>query len=134
VKKILVAYDGGVHARRALEKAADFALAGGGAVTVISVVPERLGLRLTIDPFDDEKVHADYLDEAAGFLQRRGLTAETLQPKGDPAHVIEKVARQGGYDMIVLGSRGRGTASRLLLGSVSAHVAARAKADVVIVH
>jgi hypothetical protein len=38
---------------------------------------------------------------------------------GDPAEVICRVAREGGYDLIVMGHRGMGRIKSFLLGSVS---------------
>jgi nucleotide-binding universal stress UspA family protein len=46
--------------------------------------------------------------------------------------VIEQIAEEGGYDVIVLGSRGLGALGRMLQGSVSEHVATHAKATVLI--
>jgi nucleotide-binding universal stress UspA family protein len=134
MKKILVAYDGSAPARRALETAAALAAAEEATVTVISVVPEALGLAVLTDPSDDAAVHRDQLADAVAFLEKRRIQAETLQPAGDPARAIESVARTGGFDTVVLGSRGRGAVSRALLGSVSSHVATHVKGTVVIVH
>jgi len=134
MKKVLVAYDGSAPAHRALELAADLAKGLGATLTLISVVPQELGLSVTVDPFDDAGVHQKQLEDATAYIESRGLRAETLEPRGDPAKVIERVARADGYDTVVIGSRGLGGAARLLLGSVSSHVANHAKGTVVIVH
>jgi nucleotide-binding universal stress UspA family protein len=134
MEKLLVAYDGSAPARRALETAAELAAEHHARVTVVSVIPQRLGLSVTIDPFDDERVHRSQLEDAVAYLASRGVSAETLEPKGDPATVIERIARDDGYDTVVVGSRGRGGAARLLLGSVSSHVASHFKGTVIIVH
>ena len=134
MKNILVAYDGSAPARRALETAADLALAMGAKLTIVGVVPEELGLPILMDPFDDTTVHAKQLKDAIGYLEGRGIDAETLEPRGDPAKEIEKIARSGGYDTVVLGSRGLGAAGRLVLGSVSAHIATHSGGTVVIVN
>ena len=55
-----------------------------------------------------------------------------MEPAGDPAATIERVAAQGDYDTIVIGARGLGTIGRILQGSVSAHVATHAETTVVI--
>lgn len=134
MKKILVAFDGSAPAHRALEMAAALAVQEHASVTVISVVPENLGLPVLVDPFDDAAVHAKQLEDAVAYLDQRGIKAETVQPTGDPARAIEAVATKGKYDTVILGSRGRGTVSRLLLGSVSSHVASHVKGTVIIVH
>ena len=131
MKKILVAYDGGDPARRALDTAIELAKAFGAAVSVVSVVPKRLG-REPMDPWDDEAVHAKELVEAKKLLLDAGIEAEMLEPYGDPAHTIEEIAHKGGFDTIVMGSRGLGALERVLQGSVSEHVATHADATVVI--
>ena len=45
MKKILIAYDGGEPARRALDTAADLARLTGASVSVVSVVPVHVGPR-----------------------------------------------------------------------------------------
>jgi nucleotide-binding universal stress UspA family protein len=52
---------------------------------------------------------------------------------GQPARAIIKTAEAGGYDTIVMGSRGHGDLEGLLLGSVSHKVASLAKCTVVTV-
>jgi nucleotide-binding universal stress UspA family protein len=132
MKKILVAYDGSEPAKHALEQAAELATATGAKVTVVSVVPVHSG-RAAVDPWDDRAVHTEELVAAKAFLATRQLEYELLEPAGDPAQTIERIAEEGGYDMVMLGSRGLGTAARVLQGSVSEHVATHAKATVVIV-
>jgi nucleotide-binding universal stress UspA family protein len=134
MKKILVAFDGSAPAHRALEMAADLAVREKASVTVVSVVPKPLGLSALVDPFDDAAVHKKQLEDAVAYMEARGIQAESVQPAGDPARAIEAVARKGGYDTIIMGSRGHGTVSRVLIGSVSSHVASHAKGTVIIVH
>lgn len=133
MKRILVAYDGSEPARRALDTTIELAKASDALVTVVSVVPFHPG-RVAIDPWDDPGVHARELREAKLILAAQGITAESVQPSGDPARQIEELAEEGGFDTIVLGSRGLGAVSRFLQGSVSEHVATHTRATVVISH
>lgn len=129
--KILLAYDGGEPAKRALKTAADIATAMHAGVDVVSVIPIHPG-RVPVDPWDDRPVHDQELREAHAELANRGITTRLVEPAGDPARAIETVAREGAYDMIVLGSRRQGVLGRVLQGSVSEHVATHADATVVI--
>ena len=63
MKKILLAYDGGEPARRALDQTVELAKLLGAEVGVISVVPVHPG-RAPIDPWDDRTVHAEELLDA----------------------------------------------------------------------
>ncbi|HET7494792.1 MAG TPA: universal stress protein [Candidatus Limnocylindrales bacterium] len=133
MKNILVAYDGEAPAKRALEMAIDLTKKFDGALSVVSVVPQRPG-RSPMDPWDDRSVHAQQLIEARDILARAGIQAEMLEPAGDPAVAIERIADSGHFDTIVLGSRGLGAVGRFLQGSVSEHVATHTDATVVIAH
>ena len=52
---------------------------------------------------------------------------------GEPANVIVNTAESEGFDTIVIGSRGMGTMTRLLVGSVSQKVVAHAPCSVFVV-
>ncbi len=134
MEKILLAYDGGEPAKHALATTIEMAEKFGATVSVISVVPFHPGTRAPIDPWDDSSVHAKELLEAKKTLREHGIEAELLEPAGDPARTIERVAREGSFDTIVMGSRGLGAIDRMLQGSVSEHVATHAEATVVIAH
>jgi nucleotide-binding universal stress UspA family protein len=86
-----------------------------------------------MDPWDDRAVHAQELQEARQVLAEHGISAELLEPTGATAPTIERMVEEGGFDMVVVGSRGLGAISRFLQGSVSAHVATHAEATVVVV-
>ncbi len=77
--KILLAYDGGEPARRALVTAADIVKAMGGSVDVISVIPFHPG-RMPIDPWDDRPVHDAELREAKTRLAEHGVPCRVTSP------------------------------------------------------
>jgi nucleotide-binding universal stress UspA family protein len=131
MKRILVAYDGGEPARRALNTAIDLAKKFDALIAIVSVVPFHPG-RSPIDPWDDQTVHTQELLDARAILAEQGIEAELLEPVGDPARTIERIAVDGGFDTVVLGSRGLSAASRFLQGSVSEDVASHADVTVVI--
>jgi nucleotide-binding universal stress UspA family protein len=131
MKRILVAFDGAEPARRALTTAIELAKGFNALISVVSVVPFHPG-RAPVDPWDDSEVHAQELEDARAILADAGMTADLLEPIGDPAQTIERIAEDGGYDTVVVGSRGLGAVSRFLQGSVSAHVASHAHATVVV--
>jgi nucleotide-binding universal stress UspA family protein len=131
MKKILVAYDGREAGRRALEMAARLAHAFEGRVDVVSVVPEGFGA--VAGAAEEPAVeHAGELVEARSILRRRGIEAGLIEPAGDPAQTIERLAQERGYDTIVVGGNRAGRNGQGWMESVTAHVAANARADVVV--
>ena len=132
MSKVLVAYDGSEDARLALEYAA--AKHADDELTVISVVPvASSGRGGAVDPTSSIEDHRSALDEAAAVLADRGLTARTVESVGHPADAIVDAAEQGGYDLVIVGSRGLSGISRFLTGSVSSRVVAHAPCSVLVV-
>ena len=132
MKRILLAYDGTEPAKHALDTAVELAKKFDATISVVSVVPFHPG-RMPVDPWDDEVVHRQALEEARSLLSLQGIEANLLEPIGDPARTIERIAHEGDFDTVVIGSRGLGALARFLQGSVSNHVAAHADATVMVV-
>jgi nucleotide-binding universal stress UspA family protein len=133
MSKILVAYNGGDHSRRALATAAGLARATHaqvGVVSVVPVLPDRG--RASIAPWDGREVHRQRLEEARDYLERSSIEPELIEAVGEPAPTIEAVAERRGFDIVVIGGGRAGALMRLLAGSVTAHVAEHARATVVI--
>ncbi len=133
MRRILVAYDGSDPARRALLRAAELSLAMGATVTVLNVAPAHAD-RAAVDIWSDEQARSRVLGEATRLLAEQGVSSNVLERAGDPGPAIVQAADQGGFDTIIVGSRGLGVAARLVLGSVSEYVATHARATVVVVH
>jgi nucleotide-binding universal stress UspA family protein len=131
VHKLLLAYDGSDHSRRALELAAQMTRRFGAALTVLSVVPVRPG-RAPIDPWDDSEVHAEELIEARRLLREEGIEPRLVESAGNVPEVIERFAEAGSFDAVIVGSRGLGILGRALRGSVSEHVATHAATTVMV--
>ena len=131
MKKILVAYDGHEDGHRALEMAARLAHAFGSRVDVVSVVREGFG-RADGQRGGAAVLHARELVEARGVLRDLGVEAGLIEPAGEPAETIERLADERGYDTIVIGSSRAVREGSPWSESVTAHVAANARADVVV--
>ena len=132
MSKVLVAYDGSDDARLALEYAA--AKHADAERTVISVVPgASSGRGGGIDPTSSVEDHRSALGEAAALLADRGLAGRTVESVGHPADAIVHAAEQGGYDLVIVGSRGLSGVARFLTGSVSSRVVAHAPCSVLVV-
>jgi nucleotide-binding universal stress UspA family protein len=130
--KVLVAYDGSTESKRALEAAAN--LDGGSELTVISVVPVSLsGRGGGIDATSNVDDHRAALEEARAWLAERGREATTAEVIGHPADAIIGTAEQGGFELIVIGSRGMNSVQRFMIGSTSQRVAAHAPCNVLVV-
>lgn len=131
MERILLAYDGGEPAQKALTMTAELAKAFGATVTVVSVVPVHPG-RTPIDPWDDREVHRAELIEAGAALRALGIEPELIESSGDPARTIERIAVERSFDALIVGARGLGLVGRVLQGSVSEHVATHAATTVIV--
>jgi nucleotide-binding universal stress UspA family protein len=137
---ILVAVDGSAHASRALDEAVDLARALNSRLTLISVA-SRTSWRFMAGPYagllptqdDADREAQKTLREATARLDD-GMPVTTIVGQGAAAAAIIKHAADGGHDLIVMGSRGRGGAAAALLGSVSHSVLNHSHVPVLIVH
>jgi len=132
MQHILVAYDGGAPARRALDTAIELAKRFDASLAIVSVVRRHAG-RMSVDPWHDTPVHDRELADASGIAAREGVAAELIESFGDPARTIERVAEMGRFDTIVVGTRDQAALARWFQGSTSAHVATHAQATVIVV-
>jgi nucleotide-binding universal stress UspA family protein len=137
-KNILLAVDGSEHALRAAQVAADLARSHQAStlrlVAVYDPIPPYLGEPNFQIILDAQLKEADNNLERS--LQAVGeipgeIKTEVLQ--GPPAEAILDVAKTRECDLIVMGSRGLGQLTGLLLGSQSHKVLQHADCPVLIV-
>jgi nucleotide-binding universal stress UspA family protein len=124
---ILAAVDGSVSSRGALERAIDVARAMNSTLTLITVAPP-LSHYVTLAGVSSETMRRELdkwaeniLTEAAAAVPD-DVIAHTVQRSGQAGPEILKELERGRYDLVVLGSRGRGRAQEGLLGSVNGYL------------
>jgi nucleotide-binding universal stress UspA family protein len=138
MKTILVAYDDTGPSRRALARAATLAEAFGSKVLVTSIAPLHYStprLTLTVkERGEGPLAREEDMKQAQAILQERGIAADAVLARGDPASAIARLAEENEVDLVVVGTRELGSLQRLLGQSVSQAVSRRVRCDVLIVH
>ena len=141
-KKILCPIDFSDPARAAMKVAVDLCRQFGAELTLFhayelpgytlpegSVVASPKMLQELADQADSHL--AEWRRLAEGMGAARVVTAKGI---GEPALEIVELARDGGFDLVVVGTHGRTGLRHALLGSVAERVVRRASSPVLTVH
>ena len=143
--KILLATDGAPHSKVVIDRALAIAEAMDAEVTILTVVREyvfspRVNVQFTDENWkaihDQLEAEADaIISEAEKPFKEKGIIThrEIVIGHKSPADVICEMARDGNFDLTILGSSGKSGIQEMFLGSVSNKVAHMNCSDVLIV-
>jgi nucleotide-binding universal stress UspA family protein len=121
--KILVGVDGSDHSTWALMEAISIAKKFSGHIKVLTIYK-----RGNKDEADKTQLKTKQL------LEEEKIDSSLIAILGsNPSRALVDTAENEKFDLIVVGSRGLGSAASFLLGSVSKQVVAKASCDVLVV-
>jgi nucleotide-binding universal stress UspA family protein len=138
--KILLAVDGSAFSKRMLAYLSthESLMSSTNDYTVFTAQPTlppraRAALgKAIVDTYyaeESEKV----LAPVTKFLLRHGIDAKTLWKVGPAGAAIAKVASDGKFDLVVMGSHGHGAVMNMVMGSVATQVLAHCTVPVLLV-
>ncbi len=108
-KKILVGVDGSEYAERALKQAIEIAKRFSAEITVVNVYHSPIG----------QETSKKVLDKAKKILERTEVKFRAFSVLSvNTPKVINDMAEDEKFDLVVVGSRGMGTIKAFLIGSV----------------
>jgi nucleotide-binding universal stress UspA family protein len=138
VTKILVPLDGSKNSRRGLEMAISVARQFGATITGVYSInapphSEFRGVGSVQESLNDEI--KKFMEEAKVLAAQNGIVFKEKMMRGDVGYNIVKLAqnKKEKFNLIVIGSRGRGSVKEMFFGSVSNYVIHAAKIPVLIV-
>lgn len=148
-RRILMAYDGSGNSEVAVRQAIEFFGSGYEyhAIYVSKIastirIPEAIPPHAAtggLDPEPElertlEKREAEYVErKLREIMESSGIEFDLHIWRGDPREQIVKAAEDLNADIVVIGSRGHSSMSRLLLGSVSSFVVEHAPVSTFVV-
>jgi len=136
MKRILIATDGSVGSGQALEQGLSLAaeLSADSLVVYVRQSPTSfLGAPYYQDVITNEGAYArGVITDAKLHAMRYDVEVDYEILEGDPVEVILSIARSRDVDLIVVGSRGLGAVTSLVLGSVSNTILHRADRPVLV--
>ena len=135
IRTILLATDLTAASAEATARAIDLATRLGARLLIVNVLEKRrlsgAGSHERVDQARSERER--HLVTVVRDARAAGVKAEFLVWDGDPGGSIAAAAEAEQADLIVVGTRGRSGAGRMLLGSVSDHVVRHAACPVLVV-
>jgi len=140
-RNILVAVDGSHHSDRALAEAIDIATLSRARLTIVTAVPRPPGWTTTpaVAAFagqlaaDLERQYAEILHRASDCVPD-SIPVTTIFAHDPIRTALTDQLSSGKYDLLVMGSRGRGAITASLLGSVSHYALNHSPIPVLVVH
>ncbi len=119
IKRVLLAYDGGPSAMRAVDHIAQSPLYKGLEVVIVSV-GEGAALQTG-------------LTQAQARLRAGGVEAKTELVAGQPETALPKLIEAQGFDMLVMGAYGHSRIRSLIIGSTTTEMVRSCKVPVMLV-
>ena len=137
-RKILLAYDGSEGANRALEVGVQLAQIHGAELWALAVEERLPRFSGTIDEVQEEKQFANeqygkLLEAAKVKAKEAGIELKTLMRPGHPAQTIVAVAKEGKFDLMLVGHTGLSGVWAAFLGTTAEKVSRHAPCSVLIV-
>lgn len=137
IRRVLLGTDLGPTSALATDWAFDLAHRNDAALLIVSVIDARElalpggGFQLRVDQVRERREAAALSLVNRG--RRSGVNVTFLVWTGDPAEALVEAAASERADIVLVGAHSRGALGRLLIGSVSEHVARHAPCPVLIV-
>lgn len=119
INKVLVAYDGGVSAMKAVDHIARSVLFQGLQIHVVTVGTATAEVKKG-------------LEDAKALLKAAGLEAETSVLTGQPETALGKLVEEAQFDMLVMGAYGHSRIRSLIIGSTTTAMIRSCKVSVVL--
>jgi nucleotide-binding universal stress UspA family protein len=138
---ILVCVDGSVHSDHALDEAIDLATAGNARLTILTSIPRPPSWACTpvtapaVQPLANE-LRAEAKATLSSAVDRvpQDTSVTTILSEKPIREALTEQLRAGTFDLLVMGSRGRGALTSSVLGSVSHYALNHAGVPVLIIH
>jgi nucleotide-binding universal stress UspA family protein len=139
-RRILVATDFSPHAANALRLATELAKTCDASIQLIHVydvipytLPEGMPVYDTVQLAQVREGLGQQLRKLESQLKSTGVRVESALREGQASAEIARVAQEGGFDLIVMGTHGRSGVAHMLLGSVAERVMRKAPCAVLVV-
>ena len=136
ISNILVAIDGSPNSIRALKMAIQIAKPANAKMTMVHAIYEQSNTEFRAadaDVPERDEIH-HMIQDAEKIVQESGIPFATKIVSGNTGYHIVKMAHGSPkFDLVVLGSRGRGSIKEMFFGSTSNYVIHSSKIPVLVV-
>jgi nucleotide-binding universal stress UspA family protein len=140
-KKILLAVDGSGHSNKVIETGVEMAVKFGAEIVILNTyfIPERFNAHESshytyLRKIEESMVKhgTDLLSSLKSELEAKGIKVKTFLEKGPASTKIITKAASEECDLIIVGTRGLGNVTSLIIGSTSNYVLHHASCPVLL--
>lgn len=131
-KSIMLAADGSANSYRAAVETLNF-ISSETVVTILNVIQIEKSKDAVLHGENTINEQKEKLSEIIDLYESENVKYNVIFERGLPDETVVKFSNDGGYDIIVLGSRGLSALQGMMMGSVSYKVAKRSNIPVMIV-
>lgn len=131
-KSIMLAADGSANSYRAAVETLNI-INRETVVTILNVIQIEKSKDDVLHGGNTLNEHKEKLSEIIDLYDSNNVKYNVIFERGLPDETVVRVSNDGGYDVIVLGSRGLNSLQGMMMGSVSYKVAKRSNIPVLIV-
>lgn len=104
------------------------------ALQYLANMIKDLPAETTMAIIDEQQCEEEEIKEEISYLHSHNINAKLIREAGNPAKTVCRLTRDGGYDFILMGSRGRKKLADFVMGSTTIHLVRKCSLPILVAY